>query len=128
MQFDNGKEMRRIELKRSTILLSFSTVNDIETTSSLDCFSSEFLRSLSMAMCDNRMANMDETCHKNHKSISFMYEVFGKSALIELSKVAITRTAVADPMNLSLKSSKSICKVEYPNNQSKDVGINVFKS
>ena len=128
MQFDDGKEMRRIKLKRSTIRLSFSTINDIETTSSIDCFFSEFLRSLSMAMCDNRMANKDDTCHKNHKSISFIYEVFGKSALIELSNVAITRTAVADPMNLSPKSSKSIYKVEYPNNQSKDVGINVLRS
>ena len=128
MKFDNGKEMRRIKLKRPTFRLSFSKANDIETTSSIDCFFSEFLRSLSMAMCDNRMADKDDTCHKNHKSISFIYEVFGKSALIELSNVAITRTAVADPMNLSLKSSKSICKVEYPNNQSKDVGINVLRS
>ena len=91
-----------------------------ENTLLLDLFFSKCLRTLSITMWYIRMTNRDTTCHKNHRSINFIYEVLGKSALIEFRKVAMTRTAVADPINLSLKPASfgSINRVVYPKSQS----------
>ena len=66
-------------------------------------------------------------CQRNQISISFMYDVLGRSFEMAANRVAITRREVPAPINLSLKSDISINMVEYPNSHSINVGIKVFR-
>ena len=67
-------------------------------------------------------------CHRNQVSISFIYDVFGRSLEVEANWVANTRRDVPAPMNRSLKSPISINKVEYPKSHRIKVGIKVVRS
>ena len=89
---------------------------------------SRYTCSLLRIIWQNIIARIVKLCQRNQRSISFMYEVFGRSFEIASNRVAITRRDVPAPMNRSLKSATSINNVEYPNNHRINVGIKMFRS
>ena len=54
------------------------------------------------------------------------YDVLGSDMLIELKRDAKTSSDVTVPINLSLKSSIPMNKVEYPSSHKRKVGIKVL--
>ena len=66
-------------------------------------------------------------CHTNQISISFTYDVLGKSPLMTLIQVAITSMTVTDPINLSPGRSMSTKRVEYTSKHSSRIGMNVLR-
>ena len=63
---------------------------------------------------------------RNQISMNLKYDVLGRSSLTEDKSETSTRRAVTVPMNLSVKLSISIKRVEYPRHHNRNVGKNVF--
>ena len=63
---------------------------------------------------------------RNHKSMYLKYDVLGRDLFIELKRDANTNNDVTVPMNLSLKSSMVMNKVEYPKSHKRNVGMKVL--
>ena len=100
-------------------------------SNSITSFFSRFPRytcSLLRMIWQNIIARIVKLCQRNQRSMSFMYDVFGRSFEIASNRVAITRRDVPAPMNRSLKSATSINNVEYPNNHRINVGMKMFRS
>ena len=78
---------------------------------------------LSIKMWQRIIANEIDICQRNHTSINLMYDVLGRSELMYVIHVARISIIVAVPMNLSLKCSMSMVRVESARPNKSKVGI-----